>query len=311
MICEPKREQAADLRQMVRHGRIIGLVAVVLAVGTGSGFAAVRDLGPFAKARESRTVEGVRFSFSVPRSDYTEAWENGPLERVGGKLRIRSLYISKSIERGQAAEAVIFWTGFRDRRDASPCAKLLSRAVDRSTTDLAAAVARAPGTKLVAGPRRVTVGGRPAQYVVQTVREDLGCDPGFFFTWRSPWWGAFWPGTSVGTTIRVWIVDVHRVRLFIEAEISKPSPGQPAPIRAEFKKVEQEITKIVGSIRFHAARSGAAPATAPRVGSGFCTSGLQDRVRAQQRARVGQGGRVRDERRRERAAQSVAGAGAG
>jgi hypothetical protein len=268
MICEPNREQAARLRQAVPHRRIVVLVAGVLAVGTGAGFAAVRDRDPFAKPRESRTVEGVRFSFSVPRT----GWENGPLERVGRTksrplFRTHSLLISKSLVGGQAAEAVIFWTGFRDRREAAPCAKLLSPAVvGRSTADLASAVARAPGTKLVAGPKRDTVGGRPAQHVVLRVRRDLGCDPGYFFTWRTQCWGACWIRTDASDTIMMWIVDVRGTRLLIEAVTKERHATTKEPVAsAELKKVEQEIAKIVGSIRFHATRSAAASGRA--VGS--------------------------------------------
>jgi hypothetical protein len=232
------RDQAARPRR--RHQRLVVLVAAaVVVVGTASAFATVRDFSfvePFAHGTVSRSVEGVRFSLRVPRT----GWENGPHEQIGGKSRTRSLYISKSTVGPQGAEALIFWTGFREGHEAAPCAKLLGSASGRSTTDLAAAVARAPGTKLVRGPTRVTVGGRPAKHVVLTVRKDVGCDPGFFFTWRSQDWGAFWPGTNVGDTIRVWIVDVRGTRLFIEAETAKQAG----------RNVEQEITKIVGSIRF-------------------------------------------------------------
>ena len=51
--------------------------------------------------------------------------------------------------------------------------------------DLATAAATAPGTELVTGPTDVTVGGHAAKHVVLTVREDLGCDPGYFFTWQA------------------------------------------------------------------------------------------------------------------------------
>jgi hypothetical protein len=46
--------------------------------------------------------------------------------------------------------------------------------------------------------------------------------------------------TSVGDTIRVWIVDVGGTRLFIEAETSKQAGSD----------LEQEIRQIVESIRF-------------------------------------------------------------
>ena len=97
----------------------------------------------------------------------------------------------------------------------------------------------APGTELVTGPANVTLGGRPAKYVALTVRADVGCDPGFFYTWRDVYGGALWPKTGVGDTIRVWIVDVHGTRLFIEAETKQASFD-----------LQQEVQQIVESIRF-------------------------------------------------------------
>jgi hypothetical protein len=225
-----------------------GLVVIVgAAVASGS----VRDSFPSeAHGKLSRSVEGVRFSLSVPRS----GWENGPLWRTEGKFRPNGHLISKSTVGGQAAEAVIFWTGLRDGGEATPCAKVLGSVVGGSSADLAAAVARAPGTKLVNGPTRVIIGGRPAQHVVLTVREDLGCEPGYFFSWRprNVCWGACWLSeSSVGNTIRVWIVDVRGTRLFIDAEMRRhhARTGEAVPPRI-YREVEQEITRIIGSIRF-------------------------------------------------------------
>jgi hypothetical protein len=101
-------------------------------------------------------------------------------------------------------------------------------------------VSTAPGTELVTGPSDVTIGGRAARHVVLAVRENVGCDPGFFYTWQDVEEGALWPMTSVGDTIRVWIVDVGGTRLFIEAETSKQAGSD----------LEQEIRQIVESIRF-------------------------------------------------------------
>jgi hypothetical protein len=217
----------------------LGLAALVaallvVAVGAASGFGMT-----FAGGRVSRTVEGVRFSFSVPRA----TWEFGPHRHIGG-IRDGSLLISRSTVGPQGAEAVIFWTGFRGGGEATPCLKLLGPATRGSTADLAAAVATARGTKVVKRPTRVTIGGRPATHVVLTVRKDLGCDPGYFFTWRpraprGECLGACWLESSVGDTIRVWIVDVAGKRLFIEAAT-----------KDHRRFLAQEIEKIVRSIRF-------------------------------------------------------------
>jgi Tol biopolymer transport system component len=207
---------------------------------------------PLAQGRVTRTVEGVRFSLEVPRT----GWATGPIERIGRTrsrppFRTHSLLISKSLIGGQAAEAVIFWTGFRDRTEAAPCAKLLGPAIGRSIADVAKTVAGAQGTKLVRGPTRVTVGGRPAQHVVLRVLSARGCDPGYFFTWRTQCWGPCWIRMDATDTIRVWIVKVGGTRLCIEAATKERHAVTREPVAsAELSKVEREITKIVASIRF-------------------------------------------------------------
>ena len=257
-----RREQASRTRRGERRRRrsvLLVAAAMVVIAGTASAFAIVRVLSnPFPLVGNvTRTVEGVRFSFTVPPGTnctgdlvYCKGWENGPYLPDGGS---GNLFISKSVVAPQGAEAVIFWAGFRDRTHVAACGKLLGRFAGGSMTDVAAAVARAPGTKLVAGPRRVILGGRPAMQVVLTVRRDAGCDPGYFFTWRDPLClGACWLGTDVGDTIRVWVVAVRGRLLFLEAE-TKPSGGRFTPMmmsRAEAQALEQEIAKIIRSIRF-------------------------------------------------------------
>jgi hypothetical protein len=101
-------------------------------------------------------------------------------------------------------------------------------------------VSTAPGTKLVTGPSDVTVGGRTAKHMVLTDRENVGCDPGFFYTWRDMEGGALWPTTGVGDTIRIWIVDVDGARLFIAARTTEQASSG----------LEKEIRQIIRSIRF-------------------------------------------------------------
>jgi hypothetical protein len=150
---------------------------------------------PWSGRRVSRVVEGVSFSFRKP----TPSWAAGPIERRGGGFRSGSLYVSRSSWGPQGAEGIVFWTTFPDGKHADPCTELLSPTLD-SVAELARAVAAAPGTDLVSGPSKVTVGGRPAKHVVFTVRKDVGCDPGFFYSWHDEMWGAFWPGTSAGNS---------------------------------------------------------------------------------------------------------------
>jgi hypothetical protein len=157
-----------------------------------------------------------------------------------GWERLGSISLNKSLSGPQGAGAIIFWTTFPDGVYADPCAHLLSTPVGPSAADLAAAVSTAPGAELVTGPSDVTVGGRVAKHLVLTVREDVGCGPGYFYAWHDVQSGPFWGMTDVGDTIRVWIVDMDGVRLFIGGETRKDAGPE----------LEQEIQQIVESIRF-------------------------------------------------------------
>ena len=84
------------------------------------------------------------------------------------------------------------------------------------------------------------MGERPAKHVVVTVRKDVGCDPGFFYTWRVVFGGVFWRTTEVGDTVRVWIVAVGGTRLFIAAATKPEANGM----------LNREVKQIVESIRF-------------------------------------------------------------
>lgn len=185
------------------------------------------------RERFVRAAGDIRFSLRVR----APGWESFGL-----------ISINKSIVGPQGAEAIIFWAGFPAGGLAEPCAKVLGSKVGPSVADLAAVVATAPGTELVAGPSDVTVGGRAAKRIVLTVRENVGCKPGFFYHWRDAPGGALWPATRVGDTIRVWIVEVDGMRLFLEAETSKEVD---VAITQERVALAREIREIVRSIRFH------------------------------------------------------------
>jgi hypothetical protein len=189
-------------------------------------FADVRRADFSSPHRLSRTVGGIRFSFTVP----TAGWEE--FGRVS---------INKSIFGPQGAEAIIFWAGFPDGDTADPCAAVLGGA-GRSAASLATSVARAPGTVVMPGPWAGTLGGRPVKRVVLVVLEkgSLGCEPGFFYGWDDEFRGALWTETNAGDTISVWIVNVGGTRLFIEAETSAQADS----------RLQDEVVKIVESIRF-------------------------------------------------------------
>ena len=226
------------LRSTRRRRAVLALAATaVVVVAAASAVAAVRELifvKPFAQGRITRTVDGIHFSLSVPRS----GWENGPHVVVKGMGRTLGLFVSRNRWGPQDADLVLLWTAFPRGGQAAPCPDLLKPG-GRSAADLAGAMSRAPGIEVVRGPKRVTVGGRPAWQAVLRVRRDRGCDPGYFFTWETSLGGAFWNETGAGYSITVWVVDVGGKRLIFEAE-TKPGAGNP----------DQEITKMVDSIRF-------------------------------------------------------------
>ena len=188
---------------------------------------------PAPAVRRSRNVAGVEFSFRADRS-----WTGGPITRTAdGEFRSGHFLISKSIVGPQGAEAVIFWTAIIG--PATPCGQWWGSPIG-SLADFAHGVAHAAGTELVVGRSSVTVGGRPAQHVVVTVTDDVGCDPGFFYRWSVGPMGPSWMESSVGDTIAVWLVDVDGKRLFFAAETTTQADAA----------LEREIERIVASIRF-------------------------------------------------------------
>jgi hypothetical protein len=221
----------------------VAVAAVVVAAIVGISLLSPSNSGPredpsVPSFRHAVTENGVAFSFRVPTTVGWERFSTIPTDKSPGG----PISLNRSIVPPQGAEAIIFWTSFPDGDYADPCARLLSHKVGSSAGDLAAAVATAPGTELVTRPSNVTLGGRPAKHVALTVREKVGCDQGFFYTWRlrDLYGGAFWATTRVGDTIKLWIVDVDGTRLFIEAATTKQAVGG----------LKQEAEQIVESIRF-------------------------------------------------------------
>lgn len=188
-------------------------------------------------ARQTLIERGVRFSLKVPTKAPEERswWER--FRVATGKYPRGPISLNKSFVGPQGAEAIIYWTSFPNGDYADPCADVLAPSIGRSTAALAAAVATAPGTKLVKAPSSVTVGGHPAKYVVLKIRKNVGCDPGFFYRWPNyRLGGAFWH-MNAGDTIRVWIVAVGGTRLFIAAATRAGA-------------LEEDVQQIVESIRF-------------------------------------------------------------
>lgn len=151
------------------------------------------------------------------------------------------------IDRGSPSSpgsaSFIFWPeSAPDNVFGDPCAEtLLSPPTGRSVAELAAAVAALPGINLVSGPSEVPVGGYPAQHVVFTVPNDVGCAADKFYLWED----LDHPGsaryvTELGETFYVWIIDVKGTIVWIDGETYVASG--PA--------VAQEVQQIVDSIQF-------------------------------------------------------------
>jgi hypothetical protein len=174
--------------------------------------------------RHSLHGAGIPISFSVPSSGWA---------RFGG------LYISKNTIGPQDAEAVIFWTGVWR----SPYARACGQWWGSPGGDLAgwaAEASRARGTHLIEGPEPVAIGGHAAQHVVLDVRKDLACEPGLFHTWKALHQGPFWASVDIGDRVRIWLVEVGRKTLYIEADTHHNA-------RSDIKR---ELSGIVESIRF-------------------------------------------------------------
>jgi hypothetical protein len=215
---------------------VVAVVCITLLWPSSSASARAQP-GSSPTAKRFAVIEkGVRFSFRVP----TTGWERFRSIPTG-KSPGGPISLNKSIAGPQGAEAIIYWTSFPDGDYADPCFRLLgSYSAGPSAASLAEAVSTSPGTKLVTGPSNVWLDGRPAKQVVLTVRKNVGCDPGFFYTRRDVFGGALWPTTGVGDTIRVWILQAGGTRLFIEAATTERANS----------RLKKEIQQIVESIRF-------------------------------------------------------------
>jgi len=184
--------------------------------------------------RTASTIGGLPFSFAA----------DGSWERKGRTS------LNRSIAGLQGAEAMILWARFPVGDVATPCGALLTLPDEASPADLASVIAAAPGTELVAGPTDATVGGRQATHVVVTIREDRGCDPGYFFSWSPPTGGAFWRSAGVGDTIRIWIADVAGARMVIEGLTHERAVPWVPMTEVQRTLLEQQIQEIVDSVRF-------------------------------------------------------------
>ena len=166
------------------------------------------------------------------------------------RSRIRMDELARRLDRQGRNSAtrrlgIDFWPSAPDNVYADPCAHTPQSPPPSATAaGLAAAVAAVPGTDLVSGPSSIDVGGRPAQHVVLTIREDLGCKPHDAYLWYDESTGGAKGGwrwaEGLGATYRVWIIDVDGTLVWIDG-LYVPGAGP---------ELGQEIEQIIDSIQF-------------------------------------------------------------
>jgi hypothetical protein len=187
-------------------------------------------VGPLAIGTHSAVLEGVPLSFAIPASGWTsnegDSISNGVYEQPDGA-------------------AINFWPSAPENVYADPCAHTpLSPPPSPTAAGLAAVAAKIPGTDLVTGPSSLSVGGRPAQHVVFTIRENIACDPKTFYLWYDESTGGASGGwrwaAALGATHWVWIIDVDGKTVWIDGETFKGADAKPG----------QEIKQIIDSIQF-------------------------------------------------------------
>jgi hypothetical protein len=186
--------------------------------------------GPLEPGAYGADVDGVRFSFDVP----SPGWESGTFT-----------FISKGPSDDPEAAYVSFWPPTFDNVYADPCAHTpLEPAPEATAEGLASAIAAMPGIDLVTGPWSVTIGGRPAQHVVFTVRPDIGCAPNDFYLYYDDDSGGPTGGyryaDALGQTMRVWIVDLGDRLFWVDS-------GTTAGVDAVSSR---EVQQIVESLHF-------------------------------------------------------------
>jgi len=182
--------------------------------------------------RHRLTGGGVPYSISVPTSGWISNGEWG-IAKGGGV-------------RPDGGGFILWPDGAPIGVYADPCARVPSPPIGASASKLADAVAALPRTDLVSGPSDVTVGGYPAKLVVLSFGEQADCNADGqlsedeFYLWYAATAGNARYASELGSTMRVWIIDVNGAIVWIDGETFKgagPEPGQ-------------EIQQIVDSIQF-------------------------------------------------------------
>jgi hypothetical protein len=196
--------------------------------------AAFPSRGALSAGRHLFTVNGVPFTMQLSSSGWTSAGFAADID--GG-----------SISKGQGITSANAWMPMwsLDGVYADPCGGVEAPPAGPSVEDLAAAFTTIPGTDATE-PTDVMVGGLAAKLVAVTVPGDIGCAPNDFYLWYDgiSCGGSDGPcgryASALGSTTRIWIVEVDGTRLTFEAETYENAPPE----------LEQEIQAMIDSIQF-------------------------------------------------------------
>jgi hypothetical protein len=190
--------------------------------------------GTLQAGRYALHQDGVDFTIEIPDAGWTS---------TGIRCPTCDFADSASLDKVEGGHV---WIGIWsvDGTYADPCGGNAGPVAD-SVADLAADVASLPNLE-VTGPTDVTVGGMPAKYLVVTVPDDIGCDPGEYNLWYDAGGcsGDDLCGryvSNLGSTIRVWIVDVGGESIWLDAE---------TPAEGVSEDLEREIQHVIASVEF-------------------------------------------------------------
>lgn len=179
--------------------------------------------GDLAIGRHSLTLAGVPFSIAIPASGWVS---NGDFA------------IDKGVFPSTRDGGFILWNSAPDAIFTDPCGQVQGPRIGTSLAAHAEAAASVPGT-VATGPTDVTVGGYPAKLVVVEIPAVAKCSAeGFYLWWDEQLTGRY--ATELGSTIRVWIIDVDGTLIWIDGETAADAPPE----------VGQEIQQIIDSIQF-------------------------------------------------------------
>jgi hypothetical protein len=168
------------------------------------------------------------YSIDIPTADWVSA--------QGFEIRRDFLGSANAID-------IILWDTSPVNTYSDPCAHTpRDPPVGTGLEAMAAAVATAPGTRLLEGPTDVTIGGHPAKRISLTLPSPLPCPAGgsgFKLWYEGDPANGRYPFVEQ-STIRVWIIDVDGTLVWVDTETYLGAPPS----------VQADLYALVGSIQF-------------------------------------------------------------